>query len=309
MTLVSVITPSLNQGQFLRQTLKSVLDQNYPQLECLVVDGGSSDGSIEIIREHASQLAWWVSEPDSGQADAINKGMGHARGEIVAWLNSDDFYLPGAVGEAVRFLDAHPEASFVYGNMQAVDADGRVINMLSYPEVTLQDLLCFAIIGQPAVFLRRRALDAVGGLDSRFHLLFDHQLWIRLAAAGAPVHANATWAAARYHPAAKNIAQARLFGAEAFQILQWASGQPGLAAALKPLYRRAEASAHRVDARYLLDAGMPAQSLRSWYRAFSIHPITALKRINVLGSSLLELLGLGMLRRAALKIRKERLRR
>lgn len=309
MTLVSVITPSLNQAPFLQHTLNSVLDQEYPELEYLVVDGGSSDGSLEIIRANADRLAWWVSEPDTGQAAAINKGVSHARGEIVAWLNSDDYYLPGTVRSAVRAMEAHPDAVLLYGNMQAVDASGRLINMLRYPRVSLNDLLCFSIIGQPAVFMRRRALNAVGGLDPRFHLLLDHQLWIKLTAFGPIAHVDETWAAARYHPEAKNTAQAGLFGAEAFQILKWAAEQPSLAPVLRNLGARAQASAHRVDARYLLDAGKPADSLRAWLKAFSIHPGTALARLNILGGAMLELLGLGAIRRRALQRRTERLQR
>jgi hypothetical protein len=309
MTLVSVITPSLNQAPFLQQTLSSVLDQDYPELEYLVVDGGSSDGSLEIIRANADRLAWWVSEPDAGQAEAINKGVSRARGEIVAWLNSDDCYLPGTVRSAVRAMNAHPDAALVYGNMQAVDAGGRIINMLRYPSVSLNDLLCFSIIGQPAVFIRRHALIAVGGLDPRFHLLLDHQLWIKLAAFGPIAHVDETWAAARSHPEAKNTAQARLFGPEAFQILKWAAEQPSLAPVLRNLGARAQASAHRVNARYLLDAGMPAASVRAWLKVVSIHPRTALARLNILGAAILELLGLGGIRRGALRRRMERFQR
>ncbi len=107
---VSIITPSYNQARFIEQTIQSVLSQDYPNLEYLIVDGGSSDGSLEIIRRYSSQLAWWVSEPDHGQTDAINKGFAHAHGEIFAWLNSDDTYLPGAVTHAVAALQAHPQA-------------------------------------------------------------------------------------------------------------------------------------------------------------------------------------------------------
>ena len=309
MTLVSIITPSLNQAPYIRQTMELVLNQDYPDLEYMVVDGGSSDGSVEIIREYSERLAWWASQPDSGQADAINTGMAHAHGEIVAWLNSDDCYLPGAVSSAVRGLNANPDAVFVYGNMQTIDANGQLINLLRYPQVTLRELLCFSIIGQPAVFIRRSALDTVGALDPNFHLLLDHQLWLRLAALGPTIHCDEIWAAARYHASAKNIALAGQFGAEAFQVLKWAGGQPNLSPVLGSVHRRAVASAYRVDARYLLDAGIPGGCLRSWLKAFSIHPPTALRRLNLLGSALLQLIGLGALRRAVLQRRRAYLRR
>ncbi|HZD55353.1 MAG TPA: glycosyltransferase family 2 protein [Anaerolineales bacterium] len=111
--LVSIVTPSYNQVGFLEEAIHSVLSQDYPRLEYIIVDGGSTDGSLGIIRRYADQLAWWVSEPDQGQTDAINKGFAHARGEIFAWLNSDDAYLPGAISEAMEFLQANAKVGMV----------------------------------------------------------------------------------------------------------------------------------------------------------------------------------------------------
>ena len=123
--LVSILTPSYNQGRFLEETIQSVLSQDYPNLEYLIVDGGSTDGSVEVIQRFSDRLAWWVSERDDGQTDALNKGFAHARGEIFAWLNSDDTYLPGAVSAAVNCLQAHPEAALVYAEANLVDEVGR----------------------------------------------------------------------------------------------------------------------------------------------------------------------------------------
>ena len=182
--LVSIITPSYNQAAFLEKTICSVLEQDYPAIEYMVVDGASKDASIEIIKKYENRLTWWVSEKDSGQAEAINKGLARAKGEYVAWLNSDDYLMPGAVSAAVEALRQNPDASFVYGNVRVVTLDGKVLNTLTYKDWTLVDLMTFHIIGQPAVFMRRSALEKTGFLDQSLNFLLDHQLWIRLASVG-----------------------------------------------------------------------------------------------------------------------------
>ena len=306
MSLVSIVTPSFSQASYLEQTLRSVLDQDYADIEILVIDGGSTDGSVDIIKKYAARLAYWVSEKDAGQAEAINKGMARAKGDIVAWLNSDDYYLPGAVSAAVKAFDANPDAVLVYADMLAVDENGQTFNTLRYRQLTLEDLLCFQIIGQPAVFMRRAAFEQAGGLDLSYHFLLDHHLWIRIAAQGRILHIPQIWSAARYHPAAKNRAQAAAFGREAFRILESVERDNYLASTFAKIKRRATASAHRVDARYLLDGGRPAASLAAWTRALFIHPPTALARLNLFGSALLKLAGLGKLRERILNTRKSR---
>ena len=152
------ITPSFNQAAYLEQTILSVLQQDHPRIEYIVIDGASTDTSVDIIRKYENKLSYWVSEKDHGQAEAINKGFTHATGEIVAWLNSDDYYLAGAVSSAVRIFEENPDVVLVYGNMLAVDEHGVTFNTLNYKQLTLEDLLCFQIIGQPAVFMRRLSL-------------------------------------------------------------------------------------------------------------------------------------------------------
>jgi len=308
MDLVSIVTPSYNQAAYLEQTLISVLEQDYPRLEHFVVDGASTDGSVDVIRKYADRLTWWVSEKDSGQAEAINKGLARANGEILAWLNSDDYYLPGAILGAVKAFHENPDVVLVYGNMLAVDGHGNTINMLKYNQLTLEDLLCFQIIGQPAVFFRREAYERASGLDPSYHYFLDHHLWLRIALQGQILHMDETWAAARYHPEAKNRMKAAEFGREAFRVLDWEQNQPGLAEAVTGVERRARASAHRVDARYQLDGGQAWKSLLSWFRAMFIHPRTALARLNILVSALIQLIGLGALREMYLKRRERRLR-
>lgn len=307
MTLVSIITPSYNQAKYLEQTIQSVLSQDYSRIEYIVVDGKSKDGSVDIIKRYADKLAYWISEKDKGQADAINKGFARATGEIIAWLNSDDYYLPGAVSAAVKVFEENPEIVLVYGNMLAVDEHGQTFNTLTYNQLTLRDLLCFQIIGQPAVFMRRSALQKTNGLDATFHFLLDHLLWIQIAKQGKILHVNQTWAAARYHAEAKNVSKAAEFGREAFRILETIAQDKDLARTLLSVDRRAHASAFRVDARYLLDGGYSAKALQQWFRALLIHPQTALGRMNIFVSSLLNLLGLGKMRKAVLAQRKKNL--
>jgi glycosyltransferase involved in cell wall biosynthesis len=299
--LLSIVTPSYNQAKYIEQTIRSVLEQDYARVEYLVVDGLSTDESVESIKNYASRggvtpplhkIDWWVSEKDSGQGEAINKGLARAKGEIIAWLNSDDTYLPGTLSAVVKIFEENPDVVMVYGDMLAVDEQGRTINTLKYKQLSLQDLLCFQIIGQPSVFFRREVLDQTSGLDTTFHFLLDHHLWIRIAQHGKILHVPQVWSAARYHAEAKNRAKAAEFGEEAFRILAWAKSQAGLAEAVSGVERRARASAHRVDARYLLDGGRPASALKAWLRALFIHPPTALARLNILISSLLQLGGL-----------------
>ena len=305
------MTPSYNQGKYLEQTIRSVLEQEYARIEYLVVDGGSTDSSVEIIKKYergSSSISWWVSEKDSGQGEAINKGFARANGEIVAWLNSDDYYLPGTMSTVVNIFKDNPDVLLVYGDMLAVDEHGQAINVLKYKQLSSQDLLCFQIIGQPSVFFRRAVLEKTGGLDPTFHFLLDHHLWIRIAHQGKILHVPQTWAAARYHAEAKNRAKAAEFGREAFRILAWAKSQPGLADAVSSVERRARASAHRVDARYLLDGGQPVAALKAWTRALFIHPSTALRRLNIFVSAILNLSGLEALRSAYLRSRSRRLK-
>ncbi len=275
--LVSIITPSYNQAAYLENTLNSVLAQDYPRMEYLVVDGASSDGSVEIIQRYAHHLAWWVSEKDGGQGEAINKGFQHAGGDIIAWLNSDDIYLPGAVRQAVDVLQAGPQVGLVFGDAITIDPSGRPLNRLSFGDWGLEELAHFRIICQPAVFMRRSVLDQAGLLDPSYHFLLDHHLWIRMAMEAKIQHVPELWAAARWHPQAKNVAQAAGFGKEARRILDWMRTQPNLEPVLKRTQRQVMAGVQRLEARYLLDGGQPAAALSAYWRSFLHSPGYALQ--------------------------------
>jgi glycosyltransferase involved in cell wall biosynthesis len=294
--LVSIITPSFNQADFLEETIRSVLEQDYPNIEYLVVDGGSTDRSVDVIRRYADRIDWWVSEPDRGQADALNKGMARAKGEIVAWLNSDDIYRPGAIRHAVEVLLQNPQLGMVYSKLDSIDRTGELFNTISYRQYGLLDLLTFRIIGQPTVFMRREILQRAGPLDASYNYLLDHHLWLRMLQLAPIQYVPEVWAAARHHPSAKNVAQAARFGEEAFRILEWAKTQPVLSDIVRKHSRTVRAGAHRLDARYLLDGGEPALALKAYGRVLAARPGYALEHWHRMLFALLSLMGLGWLR-------------
>ena len=204
--LVTVVTPSFNQGRFIRDTIESVLTQRYPRIEYLVVDGGSTDDTLAILGSYGDRLVW-VSEPDRGQTDAINKGWRRARGTIIAYLNSDDTYLPGAVENAVAGLRAHPEAGAVYGEGYHVDEVGRVIDRYPTEPFDMARLAETCFICQPTVFLRRDIVERLGYLDGSLRYCMDYDLWIRLARVSRFVHLPEYLATTRVHADTKTLAR------------------------------------------------------------------------------------------------------
>jgi glycosyltransferase involved in cell wall biosynthesis len=205
---ISIITPSYNQAKYLEQCIRSVLEQNYPHIEYMIIDGGSSDESQGIIHKYADKLAFWVSEPDRGQSDALNKGFRRASGDLVAWLNADDFYLPNALESAAEAYLRDPNASFYFGNGWRVDENGDYkSDYFPHDGVTFnRKALIHALnfILQPATFIRRAALEQAGYLDSQLHYALDTDLWIRLSALADPVPVQAFLAASREYAQAKS---------------------------------------------------------------------------------------------------------
>lgn len=202
--LVSVVTPSLNQAEFIEETILSVLGQDYANIEYLVVDGGSADRTLEILRRHQGELRW-TSGADSGQSDAINRGFAATSGEIIAWLNADDRYMPGAVTAAVEAFAADPALDLVYGQAVFIDRAGRSLDSIRRgAEWSVDNLINSTnFVQQPAAFFRRTAFEALGGLDVDLHYVMDYDLWIRLGSHGRVRYLPEVMAEVRMHAETK----------------------------------------------------------------------------------------------------------
>jgi glycosyltransferase involved in cell wall biosynthesis len=203
---ITVVTCSYNQGRFLEDTVLSVVNQGYPNLEYMIFDGGSKDNSVEIIKKYEQYLAHWVSEPDEGQSDALSKGFDRATGDILCWLCSDDLLEPGTLHEVGRFFAEHPEVDVVFGDARFIDEAGVVTRQFkTFPFSSWLLLNTANYIPQPSTFWRRRIYDRVGGLDKSLHLSMDLDLWLRFGSVSLPRHIPRYWSRMRYYPQNKSM--------------------------------------------------------------------------------------------------------
>ncbi|MEW6614766.1 MAG: glycosyltransferase family 2 protein [Thermodesulfobacteriota bacterium] len=204
---ISIVTPSYNQGQFLEETIRSVLLQGYHDLEYIIIDGGSTDNSVEIIRKYEPWLTYWVSEKDNGQSHAINKGWKMSTGEIIAYLNSDDTYKSGSVSYVAKYFQEHPEVDMVYSDIHIIDQQDKIIKPWSRKEFDLEKYITDYnyYIPQQGVFFRSSILEKVGFLDENLHFKMDRDFFIRIGKIGVVKRIPEYLANFRTHPSAKSI--------------------------------------------------------------------------------------------------------
>lgn len=242
--LVSIVTPSFNKGRFIEETILSVKNQTYPRIEHIVIDGGSTDGTLDTLRRY-SDSCFWISEPDKGQSDAINKGWRMAKGEILAYLNADDAYTPSAIDTAVAFLVEHPEVDMVYGECNIVNEQGKVIGQYPTAEYNLEKMVNGNnMIPQPTVFLRRHVLDDVGYLDNHLYMAMDYDLWLRIGSKFSIRHIPRLMANFRTGPGTKSFDETSKIPQEQLYILKKLYSTPGLPRHLRKARRRILSSAN-----------------------------------------------------------------
>jgi glycosyltransferase involved in cell wall biosynthesis len=212
---ISIVTPSYNQANFLERTINSVLAQRYPNLEYIIIDGGSTDGSVEIIKKYEKYLTYWVSEKDDGQSQAINNGLKRATGEWVAWQNSDDMFYPGTFDALAKAASKNSQPILIIGNMNLIDEYDYVINNLKYVTPTYQSLLSEGmVLTNQAAFWKRSVHDEIGYLNEKLHYGFDFEWFLRVLQIGRAIHINKTWGGLRIHSQTKTAQFQELFDHE-----------------------------------------------------------------------------------------------
>jgi hypothetical protein len=266
--LVSVVTPSYNQGRFIGATIASVLGQSHRNLELWVVDGGSTDETMDVVRGFAGDPRLrWVSEPDRGQADAINKGWARCRGDVLAWLNSDDTYLPHAVATQVAALAADPAAGAVYGDARYVDEAGRPLGLIAGRPFSPEAVLRLEIPVQPTVFLRRELVARAGPLSVGRRFSMDTDYWARCIRLAPFRQTRAELATYRLHGASKTVSQPAGFYGEWLEIAEGFFAAPGLDPGLRAARAGVLADIYAAIANLEAAGGSPAEAVR--YAAYA----------------------------------------
>lgn len=261
---ISIVTPSFNQGEFIEETIRSVLLQGYPDLEYFVMDGGSTDRTVEIIRKYEPWITGWVSEKDAGQASAINKGWRRSTGEICGYLNSDDILLKGALCESYRQFLQHPDVDLVYGDSVFTDSSGQVLRPYRARPYDQRSLFTWSLnIGQPAVFFRRNVFDSTGYLNERLRYTMDFDYWLRISIHHRFFHIPVPLATMRFQPGAKTVRDFSVFYLDEIRSLDTIFSRPDIGPEIRKYERLAYASSY----------------LRAGYRDFQLGNVKVARKL------------------------------
>lgn len=269
---ISIVTPSFNQGQYVEETIRSVLLQGYPNLEYIILDGGSTDGSVEIIRRYGRWLAYWASEPDRGQAHAINKGFLQASGMILGWLNSDDRLLPTALQSAATFFYSQPHVGVVYGDYNRIDENGKIVGNCQASNFDLARHIVHNLIPQPASFFSREVWQKVGPLNESFHYVLDYDLFVRAALQFQIKHLAVSLADVRFHHTSKSVGQTIRFTHETERFFNSFFSVAQLPAQIKMIEPQARGANYFVMGRLYLKDGQFREARRAFWQAWQIYP-------------------------------------
>jgi len=266
---ISIVTPSYNQGQFIEETIRSILLQGYPNLEYIVIDGDSSDNSVDIIRKYKPWLAYWVSEKDKGQTDAINKGWRQSSGKWIAYLNSDDTLEPNTLHRVADAFLRHP-TDFVYGSCYLTDEHSQILKKWHPPQVEVARLAFGNVFAQQTVFFRRDMLNQLGYLDEQFHFVMDYEYWLRAILHGATFQRILPPALANFRQwaEAKSWSQYQRFQQDRFTMIKKHFPDP----LASDLARIAWAGAKYDAAWFEYAAGQPQSALEYWRESFKLFP-------------------------------------
>ena len=272
--LVSIVTPSFNQAAFLERALESVLAQDYPNVEYIVVDGGSSDGSVEIIKRFEDRIAWWESSPDDGQVDALLKGFARAEGEILGWLNSDDELLPGAIATVVEELRADPSLMLAYGDNTLMDEEGGYEDVLRARPFDVVEMLRTGQnhVPQPGSLFRREALELAGGLPRDGYYYFDFEFVVRLGLAAFVKRVPARLGLYRLHDESKSVSAQEQKADDHLRMYDAVFALPNLPPEVRGIESEARATAERVAGEYYYAAGKRARARAAFMRSLRLHP-------------------------------------
>ncbi|HYW73539.1 MAG TPA: glycosyltransferase family 2 protein [Pyrinomonadaceae bacterium] len=273
--LVSIVTPTYNQAAFLPETIETVLAQDYPRIEHIVIDDGSTDNTREILSSYGDRFIW-ESHANRGQTPTINKGWQRSRGDIITWLNSDDTYLPGAVSKAVAYFQEHPDVDIVYGDTLLTEADGTPIERMIAPEFSYRALVanCHNPIPQPSAFIRRRVMEDIGLLDPHYYYFMDWDFWLRAGIRHSFAYFPELLSTYRLHEESKTVAQAVKAAPELEYMYRKFFATPDLPAEIRRLEKESMMNMFFTTGGYYLNGGDRKAARRMARKALQARPAT-----------------------------------